>query len=251
MNPLFDLSGRIALITGSGQGLGFANARGLAQAGAAIALNGRNEQKLAAAAETLRAEEARVTTAAFDVTDAIGAAPAIKRIEAEFGPIDILVNNAGVIRDGLFIQMSPEHWDEVMRTNLGGAFNFCQAVVYDHMLKRRTGRIINVSSVAATHVNPGQTNYAASKGAINSFTRALAVECAKRGVTVNAIAPGFIETEMTSDLDEGQRGFYASVIPAGRMGHPEEIASAVEYLASPDAAYVTGHVLHVYGGLYM
>src|SRR5205085_10457458 len=166
----------------------------------------------------------------------------------ELGPVDILVNNAGVIHDDLFIRLEPEHWNKVMQTNLGGVYNFCRAVAYG-MLRRRKGRIINVSSVAATHVNPGQTNYAASKGAINSFTRALAVELAGRNVTVNAIAPGFIDTDMSAAVRNKAGDLIKKVIPMKRVGTPEDIARVAVFLAGPDSAYMTGQILTVDGGL--
>jgi 3-oxoacyl-[acyl-carrier protein] reductase len=173
----------------------------------------------------------------------------VEQVEQEFGPVDILVNNAGVIQDDLFVRLEPEQWDKVIRTNLGGTYNFCRAVAYG-MMRRRKGRIINVSSVAATHVNPGQTNYAASKGAINAFTRALAVELASRGVTVNAIAPGFIATDMSAAVrNKAGDLIEKKMIPMRRIGQPEDIAKVAVFLASDDSAYMTGQVLTVDGGL--
>ncbi|MCS6853114.1 MAG: SDR family NAD(P)-dependent oxidoreductase, partial [Gemmataceae bacterium] len=194
------LKDQIALVTGGSRGIGRAIVQALAAEGAKVAFLYRGNQ---AAAESLTQEVTRAggTTAGFqvDVADAAAVQAAVERIEKDWGPIDILVNNAGIIRDDLFIRMEPEAWDSVVRTNLGGTVNACRAVAYG-MMRRRKGRIINVSSVAAEHVNPGQTNYAASKGAINAFTRALAVELAGRGVTVNAVAPGFIETDMSEAI---------------------------------------------------
>ena len=158
------------------------------------------------------------------------------------------MNNAGVIEDDLFVRMEPEEWDKVMTTNLGGVYNFCHALAFP-MMQKRAGRIINISSVAATHVNPGQTNYAASKGAINSFTRALAVELAGRGVTVNAIAPGFIETDMSAAVRNKAGDLIKKFIPMKRIGTPEDIAKVAVFLAGPDSGYITGQVLTVDGGL--
>ena len=164
--------------------------------------------------------------------------------------LDILVNNAGVAVDGLVVRLKEEDWERALRVNLTGVFH-CTKAALRTMMRARYGRIVNLTSVVAAMGNTGQAAYAAAKAGVVGFTRSMAREVSSRGITVNAVAPGFIETEMTGGLDEGQKGFYASVIPAGRMGRPEEIAAAVEYLASPDAAYVTGHVLHVNGGLYM
>ncbi len=169
-------------------------------------------------------------------------------VEKELGPVDILVNNAGVIHDDLFVRLEPEQWNKVIQTNLGGTYNFCRAVAFA-MMRRRKGRIINVSSVAAEHVNLGQTNYAASKGAINAFTRALAVELASRGVTVNAVAPGFIETDMSAAVRDKAGDLIKKFIPMRRIGTPEDIARVAVFLASADSGYMTGQVLTVDGGL--
>ncbi len=183
-----------------------------------------------------------------DVADPAAAQACCERVEKELGPIGILVNNAGVIHDDLFVRLEPEHWNKVIQTNLGGTYHFCRAVAFP-MMKQRRGRIINISSVAAEHVNPGQTNYAASKGAINSFTRALAVELASRGVTVNAIAPGFIETDMSAAVRNKAGDLIKKFIPMKRIGTPEDIARVAVFLASADSAYITGQVLTVDGGL--
>lgn len=250
MNPLFDLSGRIALITGSGQGLGFAIARGLAQAGAAIALNGRNEQKLAAAAETLRAEEARVTTAAFDVTDGAASARAIATLAAEFGPIDILVNNAGIQRRAPLAEMTAEQWREVIDTNLTSAFLVARAVV-PGMIARGTGKIINICSVMSEVSRPTIGNYAAAKGGLKMLTRAMAVEWAKHGIQANGIAPGYFVTELNKPLVENPEfnKWICGRTPAGRWGRPDELAGAAIFLASRASDFVNGQILTVDGGL--
>ncbi len=184
-----------------------------------------------------------------DVTDAKAVQQCAEAVEKQWGPVNILVNNAGVIHDDLFVRMEPEQWDRVLATNLGGTYNFCRALAYG-MMRQRRGRIINVSSVAAEHVNMGQTNYAASKGAINAFTRALAVELASRGVTVNAVAPGFIETDMSAAVrNKAGDMIEKKYIPMKRIGQPDEIARAVVFLASDDAGYITGQVLTIDGGL--
>jgi 3-oxoacyl-[acyl-carrier protein] reductase len=243
------LKDRTALVTGGSRGIG----RGIAQAfvaeGARVAIVYRGSQSaaeelvgaLTGAGRTARAYQA-------DVTDLAAVEACVKKVEEELGPIDILVNNAGVIHDDLFVRLEPEHWNVVLATNLGGTYNFCRAVAYP-MMRRRSGRIINVSSVAAEHVNLGQTNYAASKGAINSFTRALAVELASRGVTVNAIAPGFIETDMSAAVRNKAGDLIKKMIPMKRIGTPEDIARVGVFLASADSAYVTGQVITVDGGL--
>jgi gluconate 5-dehydrogenase len=249
-NPLFDLSGRIALITGSSQGLGFAIARGLAQAGAAIVLNGRDEVKLATAADTLRAEEARVTTAAFDVTDGAASAGAVASIEAEFGPIDILVNNAGIQRRAPLAEMTETQWREVIDTNLTSAFLVARAVV-PRMIARRVGKIINICSVMSEVSRPTIGNYAAAKGGLKMLTRAMAVEWAKHGIQANAIAPGYFVTELNKALVANVEfnQWICGRTPAGRWGQPEELAGAAIFLSSRASDFVNGQILTVDGGL--
>lgn len=246
------LKDQIALVTGGSRGIGRGIVEAFAQEGAKVALVYRGSQE---AAEEI----------AKQITDNGGTAMAVqcnvaerdsvescvgKVKEAWGGRIDILVNNAGVIRDELFVRMDPDNWDEVLTTNLGGAFNFCKAVAYDPMMRQRYGRIINISSVAADHVNQGQTNYAASKGAINAFTRALALELASRKVTVNAIAPGFIATDMSASVrNKAGDIIEKKLIPMKRVGEPKDIANTAVFLASEDAAYITGQVITVDGGL--
>lgn len=243
------LKEQVAIVTGGSRGIGRGIVKAFAAEGARVAFVYRGNQ---AAADSLTQEVAQAGGTALavqgDVTNAEAAEVCVKRVEKEWGRIDILVNNAGIIRDDLFVRMEPDAWQSVLQTNLGGAYNFCKAVAYTFM-KQRRGRIINVSSVAAEHVNQGQTNYAASKGAINSFTRALAVELASRNVTVNAIAPGFIETDMSEAVRNKAGDMIKKLIPMRRLGQPEDIARVAVFLAGPESAYITGQVITVDGGL--
>ena len=249
-NPLFDLSGRTALITGSSQGLGFAIARGLAQAGAAIVLNGRDEAKLAAAATTLRGEGARVTTAAFDVTDGGASAAAVASVEADFGPIHVLVNNAGIQRRAPLAEMSEEQWRAVIETNLTSAFLVTRAVA-PRMITRGAGKIINICSVMSEVSRPTIGNYAAAKGGLKMLTRAMAVEWARHGLQCNGIAPGYFVTELNRPLVENVEfnRWICGRTPAGRWGQPHELAGAAIFLASPASDFVNGQILTVDGGL--
>jgi 3-oxoacyl-[acyl-carrier protein] reductase len=243
------LKDQIAIVTGGSRGIGRAIVLAFAAEGAKVAVVFRGSQE---AAEKLVHEvtDAGGTALAVqtDVADRAQVKACVQRVEKELGPVSILVNNAGVIADGLFVRMTPEEWQNVIGTNLGGVFNFCQEVTFP-MMQRRHGRIINISSVAAEHVNIGQTNYAASKGGINSFTRALAVEIAKRGITVNAIAPGFIETDMSAPVRNKAGDRIAKLIPMRRIGTPQDIAKVAVFLAGPESAYMTGQILTVDGGL--
>ncbi len=244
------LQDRVAIVTGGSRGIGRAIVRALAAEGAKVALVYRGSKE-AADATVQEVTQAGGTAVAHqvDVTDAKAVQDCAAAIEKQWGPVNILVNNAGVIHDDLFVRLEPEQWNKVLATNLGGTYNFCRAVAYS-MMRQRRGRIINVSSVAAEHVNMGQTNYAASKGAINAFTRALAVELAGRGVTVNAVAPGFIETDMSAAVrNKAGDLIEKKYIPMKRIGKPEDVAHVVLFLASDDAAYMTGQVLTVDGGL--
>jgi 3-oxoacyl-[acyl-carrier protein] reductase len=245
------LKDQVALVTGGSRGIGRAVVQKLAAEGAKVAFVYRGSQAAAEELEKVVAAAGGVAKAIqADVADPEAGKRVVAAVLADWGRVDILVNNAGVIRDGLFIRMDPENWKTVLDTNLNGTFYFCRAVADQMALKQRSGRIINVSSVAAEHVNAGQTNYAASKGAVNSFTRALAVELGSRSVTVNAVAPGFIETDMSEAVRAKGGDFIAKkLVPLRRLGKPEDIAGVVAFLAGPAAAYVTGQVLTVDGGL--
>jgi 3-oxoacyl-[acyl-carrier protein] reductase len=243
------LKDRVALVTGGNRGIGRGIVLAFAREGAKVALVYRGNRE---AADSLVEEVTKAGGSAFalqaDVSDPAAAPRCIEAVNEKWGLLDILVNNAGVIQDDLFVRMEPEAWHKVLATNLGGTYSFCRAVAYP-MMKARKGRIINISSVAAEYVNPGQTNYAASKGAINAFTRALAVELASRGVTVNAIAPGFIETDMSAAVRNKAGDLIKKFIPMRRLGQPDDIARVALFLASDESAYVTGQVLTVDGGL--
>ena len=245
------LKDQVALVTGGSRGIGRAVVQKLAAEGAKVAFVYRGSQQAAEELEkTVAAAGGGAKAIQADVADPAAARRVVDGVLADWGRVDILVNNAGVIRDGLFVRMEPENWKTVLDTNLNGTFYFCRAVADQMALKQRSGRIINVSSVAADHVNAGQTNYAASKGAVNSFTRALAVELGSRSVTVNAVAPGFIETDMSEVVRAKGGDFIAKkLVPLRRLGKPEDIAGVVAFLAGPAAAYVTGQVLTVDGGL--
>jgi 3-oxoacyl-[acyl-carrier protein] reductase len=244
------LQGRIALVTGASQGIGRACALALAAQGATVALAARNEARLAEVQAEIEAAGGTAAAFALDVADEVSIKAAAKEILARFGKVEILVNNAGITRDGLVLRMKRADWDDVLSTNLTGAFLLTQALL-SAMLKNRWGRIINITSVVGRTGQAGQVNYAASKAGLIGLTRSLAREVASRGVTVNAVAPGYIETPMTAVLDEKQTAAVMTSIPLGRAGTDLEIAHAVAYLASEGAGYVTGHVLDVNGGMFM
>lgn len=244
---MFDLSGKTALVTGASGGIGQAIALVLYNAGAEVALTGTREAVLNEVVTSL-GERAHPIVA--DLSDKEAPAGIVKAAGEAMDGIDILVNNAGVTRDNLFMRMSDEEWDDVINVNLAASFRLCRGALRG-MMRKRWGRIINMSSVVGITGNPGQGNYAASKAGMIGMTKALAQEVASRGVTANAIAPGFIETPMTDDLDDAQKEALFGRIPAGRMGTPEDIAAGVLYLASEEAAYVTGSTLHINGGLAM
>jgi len=244
------LEGRIALVTGASQGIGRACAVELARAGATVVLAARNEVKLAEAVAEIEGAGGRAAAIPLDVASEESIKAGAKAVLERFGKVEILVNNAGITRDGLAMAMKRADWDDVLGTNLTGAFLLTQAVLRP-MLKNRWGRIINISSVVGRTGQAGQANYAASKAGLIGLTRALAREVASRGITVNAVAPGYIETAMTAVLDEKVRTAMVAEIPLGRAGTDVEIAQSVAFLASDAAAYITGHVLDVNGGMFM
>lgn len=247
---LFDLTGRTALITGSGQGLGFALAQGLAQAGAALVLNGRTAAKLETAAEQLRAGGARVATAVFDVNDSAAIAREVARIEAEFAPIDILVNNAGIQRRAPLLEMTEAHWREVLDTDLTSAFLVTRAVA-PRMIARRAGKIINICSLMSEVGRPTIANYAAAKGGLKMLTRSMTVEWAKHNLQINGIGPGYFLTELTKPLADNPEfnQWICGRTPAGRWGKPEELVGAAVFLASRGSDFVNGQVIYVDGGI--
>ncbi|WP_370049517.1 3-oxoacyl-[acyl-carrier-protein] reductase [Salipiger sp.] len=244
---MFDLTGKCALITGASGGIGGAIAKALHGAGATVGLSGTREAPLQALAEDL-GERAFVLPCTLSDPEAVAALP--KQAAEVMGSVDILVNNAGITRDNLFMRMSDEEWQSVLDVNLTATFKLCKGVLRG-MMKSRWGRIVNISSVVGATGNPGQGNYAAAKAGMVGMSKSLAYEVASRGITVNAVAPGFIETAMTDKLNDDQKAGILGQIPAGRMGSADEIASAVLYLASPEAGYVTGTTLHVNGGMAM
>ena len=244
------LKDKVALVTGGSQGIGRACALVLAEAGADVAVGGRNLEKLNAVVQELHATGRRAIALQVDVTDPVQVKAAVAECVKQLGKLDILVNNAGMTKDTLLLRMKVEEWDTVINTNLKGVF-LCTQEGIKVMLRQRYGRIINISSVVGQTGNAGQTNYVASKAGIEGFTRSVAQEVASRNVTVNAIAPGFIATAMTDVLGDAVRGKLLEKIPMGRMGTDREIAYGVKFLASDEAGYITGQVLHINGGLYM
>ncbi|MBR9788742.1 MAG: 3-oxoacyl-ACP reductase FabG [Vibrionaceae bacterium] len=242
-----NLEGKIALVTGASRGIGRAIAELLVERGATVIGTATSESGAAAISEYLGENGKGL---ALNVTDVESIEATLKTINDEFGVIDILVNNAGITRDNLLMRMKDDEWNDIIDTNLTPIFRMSKAVLRG-MMKKRAGRIINVGSVVGTMGNAGQTNYAAAKAGVIGFTKSMAREVASRGVTVNTVAPGFIETDMTKALNDEQRAATLSNVPAGRLGDPREIASAVAFLASPEAAYITGETLHVNGGMYM
>ena len=244
---MFDLTGKNALVTGASGGIGADIARALHGAGAVVGLSGTRVDPLEALAAEL-GDRAHVLPCNLSDATAVEALP--KDAVAAMGSVDVLVNNAGITRDNLFMRMSDEEWASVLEVNLTSTMRRCRGVLRG-MMKARWGRIVNISSVVGATGNPGQGNYAASKAGMIGMSKSLAYEVASRGITVNAVAPGFIETAMTDKLNDDQKGKILTQIPAGRMGSPTEIAGAVLYLASPEAGYVTGATLHVNGGMAM
>ena len=244
---MFDLTGKTALVTGASGGIGEAIARALHAQGATVVLHGTRAEKLEALQKDLGA---RAFALAVDLSDRDAVAGLVDAASALAGPISILVNNAGITRDGLLMRMKDDDWDSVLEVNVTASMSLCRAAMRG-MMKARTGRIISISSVVGVTGNAGQTNYAASKAGMIGFSKSLAAEVASRGLTVNVVAPGFIETPMTDVLDESQKSALLTRVPAGRLGQADEIAAAVVFLASNEAAYITGATLHVNGGMAM
>jgi 3-oxoacyl-[acyl-carrier protein] reductase len=244
---MFDLTGKLALVTGASGGIGAAIARTLHAQGAQVTLSGTRKDALDALAADLGS---RAGCLACDLADAAAIEALAKDAEAAMGGLDILVNNAGFTRDGLAVRMSDEDWNAVLNVNLSAGFRLSRAVLRG-MMKRRFGRIINITSIVSQLGNPGQANYVAAKAGLTGMTKSLAAEVASRNITVNCIAPGFIETQMTDGLPEKQRAALLASIPAGRLGQPDDIAAGAVYLASDEAAYVTGATFSINGGMAM
>jgi len=244
------LEGRVSLVTGASRGIGRAIARALALEGATVFVGARDEGRLAEVVREVADEGGKAVALALDVADRASVDAALQKILEAQGRVDHLVNNAGITRDNLLLRMKKEEWDQVIATNLTGTY-LCTQAVLKPMLKQRSGRIVNVTSVVGLTGNAGQANYAASKAGIIGFTKAVAREVASRSITVNAVAPGFIDTDMTAAMTEKAKESLTSSIPLGRVGRPEDIAAAVAFLVSDAAAYITGQVLGVDGGFHM
>jgi 3-oxoacyl-[acyl-carrier protein] reductase len=241
---------RVAAVSGASRGIGRAIAEGLAARGYDLAICATRRETVEPAAEKLRGFGVTVLESAVNVSDRDAVQGWIQQAAKTFGRLDVLVNNAGITRDNLAMRMRDDEWRQVMETNLNSVF-FASRAALRYMMRARYGRIINVSSVVASMGNPGQVNYCASKGGIEAFTRSLAREVGSRGITVNAVAPGFIRTDMTAELNPETQKQLIGQVPLGRLGAPEDIAAAVLFLAGEEAAYITGQVLHVNGGMYM
>jgi 3-oxoacyl-[acyl-carrier protein] reductase len=245
----FSLSGKVALVTGASQGIGESIAKALAAAGAHVVVAARREDKASSVAQAIAAAGGSAEALRLDVADPASVSAAFKSVVEKHGKLDVLVNNAGITDDGLILRMSKVSWDKVIATDLTGVFLCAQEAAKTMLKKRVAGRIVNITSVVGLMGNPGQTNYAAAKAGVVGFTKALAREIGSRGITVNAVAPGYIETTMTDVLNEEQRKALVDQIVLGRLGTPEDVAAAVVFLASDAAAYVTGTTLNVSGGL--
>jgi 3-oxoacyl-[acyl-carrier protein] reductase len=244
------LEGKVALVTGASRGIGRAIAVALGNAGATVAGTATSDAGAAAISEYLGAAGIKGSGFKLNVNDVPETESVLEKIEAKFGPVAILVNNAGITRDNLLLRMKDSEWDEIMDTNLKSVFRLSKMVIRS-MMKARYGRIINITSVVGSMGNPGQANYAAAKAGIVGFSKSLAREVGSRNITVNCVAPGFIDTDMTKGLPEEQKSALLAHVPLGRFGQAEEVAAAVTFLASAGAAYVTGNSLHVNGGMYM
>jgi len=247
---MFSLKDKVALVTGASQGIGWDIAQALVVAGAKVAVAARTQEKLALLVGEIEAAGGEALAVKMDVADAEQVKAGFKQVLEKFGRLDILVNNAAITRDGLAVRMKPEDWDTVIRTNLTGA-HLCIQQALGTMMRARAGRIINVSSVVAQMGNAGQANYVAAKAGLIGLTKAIAMEIASRNITVNAVAPGFIETPMTNVLSDKVKEELKARIPLGRLGVPRDVAASIVFLASEEAAYITGHVLDVNGGMYL
>lgn len=245
-----DFSGKVSVVTGASQGIGETIALNLAQIGAEIVLVDIQKQKLDDVARRIKESNGKASAYEADVADTRKVADLVDTLIRNHGTLHHLVNNAGITRDNLLMRMKEEEWDSVMAVNLKGVFNFSRAIIR-HMIRNRYGRIVNISSVVGLVGNPGQTNYSASKAGVLGFTKSLAREVASRGITVNAVAPGFIATAMTESLPEAVQKQFLDVIPMGRFGTPQEVAQAVRFLISEQASYMTGQVINVNGGMFM
>jgi 3-oxoacyl-[acyl-carrier protein] reductase len=247
---MFSLKDKVAVVTGASQGIGRDTALALAEAGAKVAVAARSEEKLAALVADIAAVGGTAFAVKMDVADGEQVKAGFKQVLEKFGRLDILVNNAAITRDGLAMRMKADDWEAVLRTNLTGA-HLCIQQALPTMMKARAGRIINISSIVAQSGNAGQANYVAAKAGIIGLTKAIAIEIASRNITVNAVAPGFIETPMTEGLPDKVKEELKTRIPLGRMGSARDVASAIVFLASDEAAYITGHVLNVNGGMHL
>ena len=247
---MFSLKDKVALVTGASQGIGRDTSLALAEAGAKVAVAARNEEKLSALVADIAAAGGTGFAVKMDVADAEQVKAGFKQVLEKFGRLDILVNNAAIARDGLAVRMKPDDWEAVLRTNLTGA-HLCIQQALPTMMKARAGRIINISSIVAQSGNAGQANYVAAKAGIIGLTKAIAIEIASRNITVNAVAPGFIETPMTDALPDKVKEELKTRIPLGRMGSARNVATAIVFLASDEAAYITGQVLNVNGGMHL